>query len=116
MKENSLPKEYRLLNKNDFAGLRSRDSKKMFFKTFKLISLKNEQGHGRLGFAVSRKVGKANVRNLLKRKLREWFRQSSIRHKSYDLMIIVHPKWKSFGEEAFLLELEADLKSLLVKF
>lgn len=115
MKDNSFPKQIRLLNKSDFANLRSRNTRKLFLKTIKLIYQPNDLSHGRLGFAVSRKVGKANVRNLLKRNLREWFRQSSIKDKPFDMMIIVHPKWKAFGSDAFLKALQEDLDSVVVK-
>lgn len=114
MNESSFPKKYRLLNKRDFASLRSQHSVKIHKKVFKVIYLKNDLEHARLGFAITKKVGKANVRNLLKRKIREWFRLSDIKDQPVDLMIVVHPKWKSFGKESFLENLEKDLSNIAV--
>jgi ribonuclease P protein component len=52
----------------------------------------NEFGYSRLGLSVPRRVGKANVRNAIKRRLREAFRYQ--RHQfpaAYDLVILVKP-------------------------
>lgn len=52
-----------------------------------------EQARGRLGMAVSRKVGKAHTRNRIKRVLRAWYRLN--RHRltaSWDLVIVARPE------------------------
>jgi ribonuclease P protein component len=115
LKDYSLPKEYRLLNKRDFASLRSKDAIKVHCKTFKVIYRNNGDNHARLGFAISKKVGKANVRNTIKRYLREWFRQSELKNKPCDLFIIVHPKYKLFGPEIFYETLNQELRKIVVK-
>lgn len=115
MKDYSLSKDYRLLNKRDFASLRSKDAVKIHFKTFKAIYRFNGLGHARVGFAVSKKVGKANVRNSIKRNIREWFRQSNIKETDADLFIIVHPKYKLFGPDKFLKTLSEELNKIVVK-
>lgn len=112
MNQKSFPKSHRLLNSKDFASLRGRDVEKIHYKTFKLIYRRVDTDSSRLGFAVSRKVGKAVVRNHIKRLLREWFRQVEFKGSSYDLLIIVHPKYKLFGREAFLKKLKTDLDKL----
>ena len=101
MKDNSLPKDYRLLNKRDFASLRSKDAIKVHCKTFKVIYRNNGDDHARLGFAISKKVGKANVRNTIKRYIREWFRKSELKSRPCDVFRIVHPKYKQNGPEKF---------------
>ncbi len=60
-----------LSRKRDFARL-SDEGKKRFFKFGTIIYLikDNEDSSFRLGFAVSRKIGKAVVRNKIKRRLR----------------------------------------------
>lgn len=46
----------------------------------------------RVGLTVSRKVGNAVVRNRVKRRLRDWFRHSSVRTKTYvDYVVIARP-------------------------
>ena len=51
-----------------------------------------ENASGRIGLTVSRRVGGAVVRNRLKRRLREWFRNSSIRAAgALDWVLIARP-------------------------
>jgi ribonuclease P protein component len=47
---------------------------------------KNHLSHARLGLAISRKYGNAVKRNVLKRLLRERFRQHEIRTVSVDIL------------------------------
>lgn len=116
MKDFSLPKEHRLLNKKDFASLRSKKALKLYFKTFKVIYIESNLGISRIGFAVSKKVGKANVRNLIKRRVREWFRQSHLKDSGVDIFVVIHPKYKLFGKDKFLKELLLELNKICVKF
>jgi ribonuclease P protein component len=49
----------------------------------------------RLGLSVSRKVGNAVQRNIVKRILRECFRVSDLRSFSQDILIVASPRLKS---------------------
>lgn len=88
------PKTNRLLSKEDFSYLKS-DSKcekskglMAFYKTNK-----DQSSDSRVGFSVSKKVGNAVKRNLLKRHLRECFRTSEFKSLGKDVLFVVHPKF-----------------------
>lgn len=58
----------------------------------RIFSRPNDLAHARLGLSVSRRVGTAPRRNLIKRRLREAFRL--LQHdfpRGYDLIIVVRP-------------------------
>jgi ribonuclease P protein component len=58
----------------------------------RIFSRPNDLAHARLGLSVSRRVGSAPRRNLIKRRLRESFRL--LQHdipRGYDLIIVVRP-------------------------
>ena len=83
----------RLLNSREFAFLHAKGEKlrERYLRGYCRDSPDSSQ-HTRIGISVSRKVGKALVRNRIKRILRESFRQSSYRFLGKDLMVIVSPK------------------------
>jgi ribonuclease P protein component len=65
----------------------------------------------RLGLVVSRKVGAANRRNLVKRRLREWFRLTRSLFKApIDLVVIARPGAAGLTAEEVTLELETAIK------
>ena len=68
------PKSARLRKRPEFLNL-SRTGKKVHSPNFIVISTNNERGESRLGITVSSKVGNAVVRNRIKRRLREIFRR-----------------------------------------
>lgn len=91
----SFPKQNRLLNRGDFAFLKSK-SKKIVQKSL-IAYLKPTQVQdssvSRLGISASRKFGKANKRNLFKRLVRESFRKSDFKSMGYDLLIVSNNKF-----------------------
>ena len=82
----------RLLRSSDF-GRVSREGRRAAEPAFVLLVSSREgspdQPAQRLGITVSRKVGKAVVRNRVKRRVREWFRQARPKLRSgIDVVVI----------------------------
>jgi ribonuclease P protein component len=73
-----------------------------------LRSAPNEQTWSRYGYAVSKRVGKAVVRNKVRRRLREALRSLPVRE-GFDLVITVRPE----SAQASYQELRAELTLLL---
>ncbi|HVS00974.1 MAG TPA: ribonuclease P protein component [Thermoanaerobaculia bacterium] len=71
----------------------------------------NQLGHPRLGITASRKVGKAVVRQRLKRRIREVYRRWDRRHALPTLDLVVH--LKSEAGKADFRTLQAELLRLL---
>jgi ribonuclease P protein component len=91
-----LQKQYRLCRNRQF-GYVYRCGKRAFCKDLTLIYARNAQK--RVGFSVSKKVGSAVIRNLVKRRLRECIRPLLPELKSGFYVIIAHP---SSAQQSFL--------------
>jgi ribonuclease P protein component len=72
---------------------------------------KNNLERTRLGVSISKKVGKSVVRNRLKRRIKEIFRQSmgNIK-KGYDVVISVKPEMANIEYEQIKKEIKSILK------
>lgn len=61
-----------------------------------LYKVENDLPYNRIGYSISKKVGKSVTRNLIRRRLKEIFRNSGDRVKiGYDLIIVVRVNAKN---------------------
>ena len=84
----SLEKAERILKRDDFKRL-FRCGKKIYGDHFVVYYCRNNLGMWRMGVTVSKRVGRAVIRNRVKRLVRESFRLSkALRDNAYDMNII----------------------------
>lgn len=103
-----MQKQYRLCRNRQF-GYAYHRGMRASCKDLTLIYAKNTQK--RVGFSVSKKVGGAVVRNLVKRRMRECLRPMLPELKNGFYVIIAHP---SCAERTFL-QLKSSVDSMLRK-
>jgi ribonuclease P protein component len=91
MNERLTPLE-RIRRKSDFASL-YRNGSRLRGRYFTLVFRRNGLGHSRLAVVASRKVGKAVIRNRVKRRFRELFRRNKeLLREPLDLVVISRPE------------------------
>jgi ribonuclease P protein component len=110
----TLPRRERLQRRTDFLRCYRRGRRRRGAHLI-LYAHPNELGHPRLGITASRKVGKAVVRNRVKRRVREIYRRWSERSRlpSLDLVVHVQPTARASGFAELTAELTTLLASLL---
>lgn len=116
MSSKKFPKSNRLLSKGDFSHLKSGSSsvKSQWIMAFTKDHL-NLGSETRLGISASRKVGNAVKRNMVKRQVREFFRNSDYKNLGKDLLIVVHPKLFFNSERNFKVKMKSSLKQVFKK-
>ncbi|MBC8200654.1 MAG: ribonuclease P protein component [Planctomycetes bacterium] len=87
---NSFPRAYRVTLKKDFSTIFSTGVRRTFGPLLFHVS-ENTIGHSRLGLSIPRRVGNAVMRNRIKRRCREAFRQSKDVLPAVDIIITVRP-------------------------
>lgn len=94
MADNHFDKSYRLLSAQDFSYLR-RGSKqfknKWIMAYYRPSRLSATSKHTRIGFSITKKVGKAHTRNRFKRIMRDMFRNSEFKYRTLDIIVNVSP-------------------------
>lgn len=105
-----LKTENRLKKNQDFRFIYKR-GKSTANRDFVVYYKKNSLGYSRIGFSVSKKIGKAWKRNEIKRRLREILRKNQyLLSKSYDIIIIVRQTIKDIDYFAMEKSLNHALK------
>jgi len=74
-KGEGFPRKYRIVKSSEYRSLYGR-GKRLQAQRFVLYRRENNLEHHRLGITVSRKIGRAVVRNRIKRLFREIFRRN----------------------------------------
>lgn len=106
-----LPKKFRLRKNIDFRKTYKR-GKSLATRNLVMYIKKNNLKDSRIGFSISKKIGKAHIRNKLKRQLREIIRKKiPLIKKGYDIIFIARQgiKFSSFKD------MEKDIMFLLKK-
>ena len=115
LQTNSFNKSFRLLNKNDFQNLKI-DSRFFVCGIFVFYYKKNSKDQSRIDIAVSKKFGKANKRNLLKRKVREFFRHSEFKNEGIDILVSMnYKKIKNLKYEDVFNSVDVSLKQAFAR-
>lgn len=85
----NMQKQHRLRKSRDFAAVR-REGRSWADRRLVLVARRTESQHCRFGFSVSKRVGNAVVRNLVKRRLRETARVELLPHiePGWDFVVI----------------------------
>ena len=87
----AFPKIRRLLSRRDFLRVQRRGARAKG-SGLVLIAMPGQRDEGRAGLVVSKKVGKAHVRNLIKRRLRHILRENKNTFARRDLVVMALPQ------------------------
>ena len=108
----ALPREKRLAKRREFLRVYEK-GRKVFSRYTVVFFAANELPHSRIGITATKKSGKANVRNRLKRRTREVYRRQretlGIDARSIDVVVNVKPN----AAQASFLEYSQDLARVL---
>ncbi|MBL90611.1 MAG: ribonuclease P protein component [Myxococcales bacterium] len=87
----AFPKTRRLLSRRDFLRVQRRGARAKG-NGLVLIAMPGQHEQGRAGLVVSKKVGKAHLRNLIKRRLRHILRENKNTFARRDLVVMALPQ------------------------
>lgn len=91
-KPQGLPPQRRVLRSGDFARIERQGVRAAGSLLVMLSRSRKDSRPGRVGFTVSKKVGNAVVRNLVRRRLRDIVRRNKQWLDARDLIVIVRPE------------------------
>lgn len=113
-KPEALPKHKRLAKRREFVRVYE-TGRKLFSRYSVLFFAANDLPHSRIGITATKKLGKANVRNRLKRWTRETYRRQreplGLDARSLDIVVNVKPN----AAAASFADYSADLARALEK-
>ena len=111
----ALPKEKRLAKRREFLHVYE-TGRKIFSRYCVLFIAANQLPHSRIGVTATKKVGKANVRNKLKRWTREVYRRQreplAIDRIAVDVVINVKPNAATADFRDYSSDLERALRKI----
>ena len=111
----ALPKEKRLAKRREFLRVYE-TGRKIFSRYCVVFFAANQLPHSRFGVTATKKVGKANVRNRLKRWTREIYRRQreplAIDSKTVDVVINVKPAAADADFGDYRIDLERALRKI----
>ena len=107
-----MKKEYRVKKNEDFSHI-IKKKQSVDNRVFIIYYLKNDIGHARIGISVSKKLGKAVVRNKIKRQVRMIIQKTIKLEDNYDYIVIVRNKFLDLDFEENSKELNYLYKKIL---
>lgn len=78
--------DHRLKKRNQFSYIYKKGERKGT-KHFILFKVKSKFSNYKIGYSISKKVGKANKRNLLKRRMKEIVRTNNLAQNGYNYIL-----------------------------
>ncbi len=101
-----LAKEDRVRHSSEYRRIMAKGARHRT-RYFTIRTLENRDGRTRIGIAVSKKVGKAHVRNRVKRMLKEYFRLNRDKFpKNLDMVFVANTKAAALGTGELRRELD----------
>ena len=107
-----MKKEYRVQKNEDFSYI-IKHKQSLANRSFIIYYVKNDLNHARIGISVSKKLGKAVIRNKIKRQVRMIVQQTINFNDNYDYIVIVRNKYLDLDFISNLNELKYLYKKIL---
>ena len=107
-----MKKEFRVRKNEDFSRI-IKKKQSMANSSFIIYYLKNDLDHARIGISVSKKLGKAVIRNKIKRQVRMMLQQTINFDDNYDYIVIIRNKYLDLDFNSNLNELKYLYKKIL---
>ena len=107
-----MKKEYRVKKNEDISYI-IKHKQRLANRSFIIYYVKNDLNHARIGISVSKKLGKAVIRNKIKRQVRMIVQQTINFNDNYDYIVIVRNKYLDLDFISNLNELKYLYKKIL---
>ena len=107
-----MKKEYRVKKNEDFSYI-IKHKQSLANRSFIIYYVKNDLNHARIGISVSKKLGKAVIRNKIKRQVLMIVQQTINFNDNYDYIVIVRNKYLDLDFISNLNELKYLYKKIL---
>lgn len=95
---NNFPKSKRILQRKDFQVVLA-SGEKVITPFLVILGVPNMRGNSRLGVLVSKKMGNAVVRNRLKRRIRDVYRNRVLSSAEVDIVVIPRHRLKQASHD-----------------